>query len=120
AAGDFQNFGGLPLSGIAAMGDVATPTLISLVRATVEGGRVRITWFTGLTPTASITLERKDPGYEWRALGSVAPDGTGSITIEDADVVPGSRYGYRLGVQLGGTSESMGETWLAVPGIAEL
>src|SRR5438034_1093913 len=45
---------------------------------------------------------------------------SGMVTYEDAEVRPGSRYGYRLGVPSNGAERMLGEVWLSIPSIAEL
>src|SRR5258706_4643383 len=40
------------------------------------------------------------------------------VRFEDANVQPGARYGYRLGVRERGTEKFYGETWVSVPELA--
>ena len=115
AGGIFTSIGGLPQSYIAAMGDLSTPTLLSLVSAQAEPDRVRITWYAADGSNLTATVYRRTMSDDWNALGWISADGTGWIVYEDAEVLPGTRYGYRLGVPEGGRETFLGETWLDVP-----
>jgi hypothetical protein len=53
-------------------------------------------------------------------LASIAPDGTGMLRYEDRDVVPGTRYAYRLSYDDAGTAAHSGQTWIEVPARYEL
>ena len=115
AGGDFTTIGGLPQAHIAGMGDVTMPTLLSLVSAQAEPGRVRLTWFAGDGHVFSATVYRRTATEGWGILGQVSADGTGRLIYEDTRVIAGERYGYRLGVVQGAAEEFLGETWVDVP-----
>jgi hypothetical protein len=109
------NLNSQSLSVLLSTAQVATPTLLSLVSANADPGRVFLHWFTAnrLAPTA--TVFRRSPDHDWLAIGEVFADGTGSLFYEDAQVTPGGRYGYRLGVSQNGREEFLGEVWVDVP-----
>ncbi len=119
AGGDFRSMGNLPQSYIAAIGDVSTPTLLSLVDAQAAPDRVRLRWFAAGGPVLA-TVYRRTVDTAWQAQGQVSEDGTGHIVFEDAHVRAGLRYGYRLGVLQAGQEAFMGEVWVDVPRAHEL
>ena len=120
AGGGFTSIGALPQRGIAAIGDLTTPTLLSLVSAQAEPGRVRLTWFSADGHIVTATAYRRTVESNWESVGRTSPDGTGRLVFEDTQVTAGSRYGYRLGVVQGGRETFLGETWVDVPRALEL
>jgi len=115
AGGLFTSFGGLPQAGLAAMGDVSTPTQVSLVSAEATAGHVRLTWYAANASDLVATAYRRTLAADWRALGRIAANGTGELVYEDRDVSAGKSYGYRLGISEGGRERFLGETWVDVP-----
>jgi len=95
------------------IGDVPTPTLISLLSAEARLGLVRLQWYSA--DMGAATLYRRDDATDWTWLAEIQSDGGGQLTYEDHTVQPGERYGYRLGVLQGGTEEYFAETWVSVP-----
>lgn len=96
--------------------DIPTPVALALVDAHATPGRVELSWFGATLGSVTATVYRQLEGAAWAAVGSISADGTGRFRFEDADVRPGTRYGYRLGVRTGGVEESFyGETWISVP-----
>jgi hypothetical protein len=120
AGGGFGDICGRPQSFIAAIGDVETPTLLSLVSAHAAPDRVELVWFAPARDVASATVYRRSEGDDWSDRGRISADGTGRLTFEDADVIAGTRYGYRLGVVASGAEEFLGESWVEVPAAAEM
>jgi hypothetical protein len=113
AGGVFNSIGGKAQSYIAAMGDLTTPTLLSLVSARAETDRVELTWFASDVPSA--TVYRSTVRDNWEAIGQISADGTGRLVYLDAQVIAGTRYGYRLGVIEAGQEVFLGEAWVDVP-----
>jgi hypothetical protein len=103
------NFAGVPQWG----GGGVTGTLFALAAAEALPGRVRVTWRT--SHAGPVLAERRTPATGWVALGTRTPDGEGRVTIEDADVVAGERYAYRIGVAQGDAVTYAAEVWVAVP-----
>ena len=98
------------------MGDISTPTRLSLLSAEATPQRVRLTWYAAGSAAPTATVYRRTTQSEWGAIGRVAAaDGTDRLVYEDAGVVPGTRYGYRLGVIDSGSETFMGEAWVDVP-----
>ena len=104
------------MSGIAATGDLTTPTLLSLVEADAEPSRVRLRWFAADAHGLSETVYRRTATEDWKAIGQVTSDGTGFLRYEDTQVSSGTGYGYRLGVLQGGSEQFLGEAWIDTPG----
>ena len=98
--------------------DPTTATQVSLVGSEVEDGRVMLVWYAGGEEHVFAMLERSDGDAEWVSLGPITADGSGRIAYEDADVRPGGRYGYRLGIDSGTGVEYFGETWVNMPGVS--
>lgn len=88
---------------------MSTSIQASLVAARAEPSRVTLRWYVAETSLV-VTVERHE-GSGWRWLATVAADGSGYVSFEDADVVPGARYGYRLRI----AGEPSAETWVDVP-----
>ena len=96
-------------------GDIATPTLISLVSAAAEPGRVVLTWSAGATRPSAAVAYRREASSDWAPLGAPREDGDGLLVFEDHAVSAG-RYAYRLGYA-GPTGERFTpEVWVKVPG----
>jgi hypothetical protein len=100
--------------------DGPVPVEASLVSANVNDGRVDLDWFAGGTSIASATVSRRTDNSAWSVLASVYTDGTGHVRFEDRDVIPGARYGYRLGFVDQGVQRYTTETWVDVPQHFEL
>lgn len=90
--------------------DRTTPAFASLVSARCEDGVVRVEWFAEEAGPL-VDVERARAGGAWTPLTRAAPDGRGFVIVEDGDVEPGARYGYRLAFGGG----RWGETWIDVP-----
>lgn len=116
AGGSFGSVGGLPQSGVAAMGDLTTPTQLSLVDAVAEPGRVRLTWFSGEAGDIAATVYRRTLTNDWTAVAAIVGNGSGRLSYEDIHVEAATRYGYRLGLSRLGVESFYGEAWVDVPG----
>ena len=101
-------------------GDGVVPTLLSLVSADAEPGVVHLRWFSPSGAGLGAWLYRCVRGEDWRRIAFLTADGSGEIVFDDADVSPGRRYGYRLGVSEGGTEQLVGEVWVDVPAVLQL
>jgi hypothetical protein len=101
-------------------GDGATATLLSLVSATAQPDRVALLWQGDAALTASASVERRSFVSDWQDIGAPVLDGSDRLRYEDRDVAPSSRYAYRLRYSLGGTERTTSETWVDVPGVAQL
>lgn len=96
--------------------DGAVATLASLVSAEATPERVHLVWSVG-EPGAILTIERRLLKEDWVAIAQRSPDGVGRIEFEDRDVLPATRYGYRLCIRFAGEESFAGETWVDVPAL---
>lgn len=94
--------------------DHSTPTLVSLFDWRFENGVVNLTWRSS-EPGIDAVLYRRAPGDAWRAAGVLHANRDGEITWRDAEVQPGLRYGYRLGLLEEGREVLLGEIVIDVP-----
>jgi hypothetical protein len=76
--------------------DYPTPVEISLGIATVENGRVRLSWRVSSPQPVQATVCRRAGEGAWRDLASVVSDAEGRIAYLDAGVMAGERYRFRL------------------------
>lgn len=93
--------------------DHIVPALVSLVEASAEPGRARLTWFVD-EPGFTAVVERRDTGG-WQDRANVEADATGRIEFEDREVAPGAVYEYRLRVGTGATATWTAEARVTIP-----
>jgi hypothetical protein len=91
---------------------------VSLVSAEALSDRVTLAWLEA-GDRLPATLYR-GAGGEWTALTRLDPDGEGMLRYEDRDVIPGTRYGYRLGIVEAGVERLLGEISVEVPAVSQL
>ncbi len=94
--------------------DQPVDVLASVSRSDATPENVTLVWSLG-AGVSSVVVERCVPGAGWSSLGTASIDGTGFASYVDANVVPGTRYGYRLLLSTGGGDVVAGETWVDVP-----
>jgi hypothetical protein len=92
-----------------------TDALASLVSVTYQARLVKLTWSAAANPGLVATVYRRTDGSDWSSVAQIVASGTGLLTYSDASVVPGQRYGYRLGIVDGGKEVFAGEAWFDVP-----
>ncbi len=98
--------------------DFAEPTTaVALMALSTEArvGLVRIHWYAPGDEIVSTSVFRRTPDTDWVLLGHPQADLAHNIVYEDATVVPGTRYGYRLSVRDVTGAENASETWVMVP-----
>ncbi len=98
-----------------------TPTAVSVVlnRLSVTDGRVAATWLVPVGASLSGTVQRRQDGGNWVDLeGPIVIDGP-EFTFEDAAVIPGLRYAYRLSLRDQTDSWYTNEAWVLVPAVEE-
>lgn len=105
---------GSPDSWVAAIFELATPALVSLVQADARPGRVDLQWHSSEVVTTATVFRRPENG-DWSEIGTIATDGDGMLRFQDTAVEPGARYEYRLGVQAQSGLEYFGNAWVEVP-----
>jgi len=113
--GEFTSVEGWPSVAVAGFSiDATTSTMVSLASSSASNGRVLLEWYSaGAVDHA--TVYRRTMTSAWSAIGAVVADGRGMLDYADTDVVPGARYGYRLGAIVNGTEQWLGEAWVDVP-----
>jgi hypothetical protein len=94
--------------------DRVTPVLVAVVEARAEPGRVELDWALA-EPMSGISIQRCDGTSAWRAIAERDADSGGRVHFIDRDVLPGHRYGYRLGFTENGREVLAGEAWVEVP-----
>jgi len=96
--------------------DSGTPTLASLVSASVAGGVVRIEWSLDAHSPSNVAVERSVAGAGWSVRATLAPDAAGRVAFSDAAAPAGTRIGYRLAWSEGGRRVTAAETDVTTPG----
>lgn len=91
--------------------DVAT----SLVSVESSPESVQLRWAMSSNAGQVFTAERRSAIGEWQDIGTLTPDGTGRLQLTDRDIIPGTRYAYRLRWNEGTTTHRTAETWVDVP-----
>ena len=92
--------------------DAPTPTLVSFAGAEATPDRVRLIWEVADAAAIRAEVHRRASGdIAWSELGRPAVEGD-RLVFEDRDVVPGTRYRYRL-IEAGAVLD---EQWVTVPG----
>lgn len=91
--------------------DVPTAALASLASIDASADRIRVTWYSGIDLRTAATVYRRTPETGWASVAQVTADGAGYLRYEDTDVIPGRRYGYRLGFRDGTEEVFAGEGW---------
>jgi hypothetical protein len=119
AGGYFRSVNQVARGSVAAIVELPTPTLVSLIDAQALADRVRLTWFAAAGASLRAMVQRRTTSTDWVTLGPVYADGIGRIAYEDRDVIAGARYGYRLGVIEGTMETFSAETWVDVPSAPE-
>ena len=90
-------------------------TLLALVGAESSPDRVQVTWYGGAASGLAATVYRRTEATPWSVRSHERIDGTGRLAFVDRDVRPGTRYGYRVGIDQQGQEIALGETWVEVP-----
>jgi hypothetical protein len=88
---------------------------LSLASVEAESDYVRLTWFGEGAASLAASVERSSEPGVWTAMGAATGQGQDQLVFSDPDVVPGTRYGYRLRVVQDGTEEVLAPVWVTVP-----
>lgn len=91
------------------------PVLISLADARAGSDGVHLHWRATSGGSVTANVYRRTADSPWTLRGRVQSDGQGDLRYDDAEVTPGERYGYRLGVAERNTESWFGEAWVTVP-----
>lgn len=90
-------------------------TLAECVEASATSDVVRVSWRLAKRGHGEVAIYRLASRSGWQEIARVNSDDAGAIVYEDRSAEPGMRYGYRLGIVLGGKVELVGEAWVDVP-----
>ena len=93
--------------------DDTTPVMVSLVRATIEGGVARVEW--QLSGSDQVAEVYRSTGRDWNRVAILTPNGEGRVVYQDSDIETGARYGYRLEIAVESGHATFGEVWLDPP-----
>ncbi len=93
--------------------DGVTAVTVAAVLAEAIAGHAHLAW--EVSTGEPVTVFRRTLDTAWAPLAEVAPDGDGRVVFDDADVVAGTRYGYRLGLRDNGAVTYGGEAWVELP-----
>jgi len=97
---------------------VSTAVQASLVSTEVESGRVRLVWYAA--ELAAAVVERSAENASWAEIARLQVDGSHRFILEDANVLAGMTYRYRLVTSDAGRRLVMGETTVSIPAPARL
>ena len=93
--------------------DAVVAVTASVVRASSGPDGVDLEW--AISDATRATLHRSADDSGWREIARLTADGLGRVRYRDADVRPGHRYGYRLGLADGIEEALAGEVWVETP-----
>jgi hypothetical protein len=88
---------------------------VQLFATDVERTRVRVTWRAQAGASFELIPQKRREDTGWADLATRVPAADGMIELEDTDVVPDTRYGYRLARLGAGGREHFGEVWVQTP-----
>ena len=90
-------------------------TNLAFASSDVRSDRVTLIWQGTGASDLSATVYRRTENEGWQRIGSTDREAPDRLRYEDASVVAGTRYAYRLGYVEGGTEQFTAETWIDVP-----
>jgi len=94
-------------------GPVATQ--LALVAANVVNGHPHLEWYSADGANETMRLYRAALPTGFERLGDLAANGTGMVTYDDMDVLPGRSYEYQLGLQTPSGERLLGLAHVDVP-----
>jgi hypothetical protein len=92
---------------------VATDLVLVSAQPLADG--VSLLWQGAVSASVTSTVERRTTTSAWQPIGSPLLEGHDQLRFLDRDVVPGTRYGYRLSYTHSGVTQQTTETWIDVP-----
>ncbi len=85
---------------------------VTVASTDVGRDRIVVTWRAQTGASFELVVQRRKDDADWADLGAHVPGADGTIEIEDRNVVPGARYGYRLARPTANGRDYMGEVWV--------
>ncbi|MFN8586625.1 MAG: hypothetical protein U0704_02400 [Candidatus Eisenbacteria bacterium] len=95
--------------------DAPVATQLALVGSEIVNGHPKMTWYSADGARESMKLYRRAIPGEFQYVKDLQADGNGLVTYEDADVVAGRSYEYKIGVVNNGVERQLGNVWVDVP-----
>ena len=96
------------------------PVQVALASAGFTPRGVRLEWYSSDAAHLDAFVQRRTASTGWLRVGRADVTGSDRLVFEDRAVVPGERYGYRLGFR-DEDGEAFGpETWIDVPLVGSL
>jgi hypothetical protein len=92
-----------------------TATQLALVAADVVNGHPHLEWFSADGANESMRLYRAALPADFERLGELSANGTGMVSYDDMDALPGRSYEYQLGVQTPSGERLLGFAHVDVP-----
>ena len=109
------NFDGKSVSVLRNLAPPTTAISVVTLSAEATAGRVRIEWYVPGDRIQLASIYRRTVDTDWTLQGHPEPDPSRRIIYEDAAVLPGVTYGYRLVLRDVTGYETADETWVSVP-----
>ena len=100
--------------------DGVVATELALVSADAQSDQVSLLWQGAVAASVEAAVERRTMSSGWERIGTPILEGQDRLRYEDRDIVPGSRYGYRLTYRQGAVTELTDESWVDVPTASRL
>ncbi len=95
--------------------DAPVATQLALVGSEIVNGHPKMTWYSADGARESMKLYRRAIPGEFAYVQDLQADGDGLLTYEDANVVAGRSYEYKIGVIHNGVERMLGQVWVDVP-----
>ena len=95
--------------------DGIVATTLALASSDVRSDRVTLVWQGVGASGVSASVYRRSENEGWQRIGLTEREGPDRLRYEDASVVAGTRYAYRLGYVEAGAEQFTAETWIEVP-----
>jgi len=86
---------------------------VNVASTEVTRGAIVVRWRAQAGASFELVVQRRREDTDWADLGARVPDANGAIVLEDHDVAPGTRYGYRVARPHTNGRVYMGEVWVA-------
>lgn len=95
--------------------DAPVATQLALVGSEIVNGHPKMTWYSADGAREVMKLYRRAIPGEFAYVQDLQADGDGLLTYEDANVVAGRSYEYKIGVTHNGVERMLGQVWVDVP-----
>jgi hypothetical protein len=86
--------------------------VVNVASTEVSRERIVVRWRAQAGASFELVAQRRREDTEWADLGSRVPSAEGEIVLEDRDIAPGVRFGYRLARPTPNGRAYLGEVWV--------